>query len=94
MQTAANHREFALNIPEHRKANDRLDWQILQLLRPSGHGRATSKEDQTGEEIYAPHRERAVLNRIARRNPGPITSESLRHFTARSCRAPCRSKNR
>ena len=32
---------------------------------------------KAGEEIYAPHRERAVLNRIARMNQGPITKESL-----------------
>src|SRR5207247_8207992 len=31
-----------------------------------------------GEEIYAPHRELAVLQRLGRLNPGPITNESLR----------------
>src|SRR5208337_96476 len=33
---------------------------------------------KAGEEIYAPHRERSVLQRICRRNQGPITNESLR----------------
>src|SRR5438132_14364231 len=33
---------------------------------------------KAGEEIYAPHRERAVLHRICRLNPGPMTAESLR----------------
>jgi chorismate mutase/prephenate dehydratase len=33
---------------------------------------------KAGEEIYAPHRERAVLQRVCRQNPGPITNESLR----------------
>jgi chorismate mutase/prephenate dehydratase len=33
---------------------------------------------KAGEEIYAPHRERAVLQRICRRNQGPMTNESLR----------------
>ena len=33
---------------------------------------------KAGEEIYAPHRERAVLQRICRLNQGPITNESLR----------------
>src|SRR4051794_6533682 len=33
---------------------------------------------KAGEEIYAPHRERAVLQRICRMNPGPITNDSLR----------------
>src|SRR5438445_7160929 len=33
---------------------------------------------KAGEEIYAPHREGAVLHRICRRNEGPISNESLR----------------
>src|SRR5438132_8337579 len=33
---------------------------------------------RAGEEIYAPHRELAVLQRLGRLNPGPITNESLR----------------
>src|SRR5438445_4101769 len=33
---------------------------------------------KAGEEIYAPHREGAVLSRICRRNEGPISNESLR----------------
>src|SRR5207302_10460730 len=33
---------------------------------------------KAGEEIYAPHRERAVLQRICRQNAGPITNDSLR----------------
>ena len=33
---------------------------------------------KAGEEIYAPHRERAVLQRICKSNRGPITDESLR----------------
>src|SRR3989441_1663929 len=33
---------------------------------------------KAGEEIYAPHREGAVLHRICRLNHGPMTSESLR----------------
>src|SRR6185369_10469495 len=77
--TTADIWEFAMNIPEHRKAIDRLDWQILKLLNErTKHVLAIGEiKIKAGEEIYAPHRERAVLNRIARRNPGPITSESL-----------------
>jgi chorismate mutase/prephenate dehydratase len=33
---------------------------------------------KAGEEIYAPHREKSVLNRICRLNKGPITEPSLR----------------
>src|SRR5437899_8312631 len=33
---------------------------------------------KAGEEIYAPHRELAVLHRICRLNQGPMTNDSLR----------------
>ena len=33
---------------------------------------------KVGEEIYAPHRELAVLERVCKTNGGPITNESLR----------------
>ena len=33
---------------------------------------------KAGEEIYAPHRERAVFERICERNAGPMTNEQLR----------------
>ena len=69
-----------MNIPEHRKAIDKLDAQIVRLLNERtkhvlGIGEAKLK---AGEEIYVPHRERAVLDRICRLNDGPITNESLR----------------
>src|SRR5678809_918224 len=68
-----------MNIPEHRKAIDRLDLQIVKLLNErTKHVLAIGEIKQNaGEEIYAPHRERAVLNRLARLNEGPITNESL-----------------
>jgi len=68
-----------MNIPEHRKAIDRLDLQIIKLLNErTRHVLAIGDiKQKAGEEIYAPHRERAVLNRILRLNQGPITSESL-----------------
>ena len=70
----------AMNIPEHRKAIDKLDAQIVKLLNERtkhvlGIGDAKLK---AGEEIYVPHRERAVLDRVCRGNDGPITNESLR----------------
>jgi chorismate mutase / prephenate dehydratase len=69
-----------MNITEHRKAIDRLDEQIVRLLNERtmhvlGIGEVKLKH---GEEIYAPHRERAVLQRLARLNKGPITDASLR----------------
>jgi chorismate mutase/prephenate dehydratase len=68
-----------MNIPEHRKAIDKLDAQIVRLLNDrTRHVLAIGEiKMKAGEEIYAPHRERAVLNRICRLNQGPITNESL-----------------
>src|SRR6266705_3501665 len=69
-----------MNIPEHRKAIDRLDAKIVKLLneRTQHVLEIGAIKLKAGEEIYAPHRELAVLQRICRRNPGPITNESLR----------------
>jgi len=69
-----------MNISEHRQAIDRLDAQIVKLLNERTRqvleiGAIKLKQ---GEEIYAPHRERAVLQRICKKNGGPITNESLR----------------
>src|SRR5437762_11578019 len=69
-----------MNIPDHRKAIDRLDAHIVKLLNErTEHVLAIGEIKLTaGEEIYAPHRERAVLQRICKRNSGPMTNESLR----------------
>ena len=69
-----------MNIPEHRKAIDKFDTQLIKLLNErTRHVLAIGEiKRKAGEEIYAPHRERAVLQRICRRNQGPITNASLR----------------
>ncbi len=69
-----------MNIPEHRKAIDKYDAQIVKLLNErTRHVLAIGEmKRKAGEEIYAPHRERAILQRICRRNQGPLTNESLR----------------
>jgi chorismate mutase/prephenate dehydratase len=69
-----------MNISEHRKAIDKLDEQIVGLLNERTRhvleiGELKVKQ---GEEIYAPHRELAVLQRIAKLNQGPMTDEALR----------------
>ena len=68
-----------MNIPEHRKVIDRLDEQIVRLLNErTRHGLAIGDiKLKAGEEIYAPHRERAVLDRICRLNQGPMTDDQL-----------------
>ncbi len=69
-----------MTIPEHRKAIDKYDSQIVKLLNErTRHVLAIGEiKLKAGEEIYAPHRERAVLQRLCRRNAGPITNDSLR----------------
>ena len=69
-----------MNLAKHRQAIDRLDEQIVRLLNErTNHVLAIgSIKLLNGEEIYAPHRERAVLQRVTKLNKGPITSESLR----------------
>src|SRR5881628_2779298 len=69
-----------MNIPEHRKAIDKLDTHIVKLLNErTKHVVAIGEiKLKAGEEIYAPHREGVVLHRICRLNPGPMSNESLR----------------
>jgi len=69
-----------VNIPEHRKAIDKLDAHIVQLLNErTRHVLAIGGiKLKAGEEIYAPHRERAVFQRICQLNAGPMTSDQLR----------------
>ena len=69
-----------MNIPEHRKAIDKLDAQIVKLLneRTKHVLQIGEIKVKAGEEIYAPHREQAVFKRLASLNAGPITNDSLR----------------
>jgi chorismate mutase / prephenate dehydratase len=69
-----------LSIPEHRKAIDKLDGQLVRLLNERTRHVLSIGEikRKAGEEIYAPHRERAVLDRITALNRGPITARQLR----------------
>jgi len=68
-----------MSIPGHRQAIDKLDAQLIKLLNErTRHVLAIGEiKMKAGQEIYAPHRERAVLNRVCRLNQGPITNESL-----------------
>jgi len=69
-----------MNIPEHRKAIDQLDAKIVKLLneRTQHVLEIGAIKFKAGEEIYAPHRELAVLQRVCRLNKGPITNDALR----------------
>ncbi len=69
-----------MNLPEHRQAIDQLDAQIVRLLNErTQHVLAIGEiKIKAGEEIYVPHRELAVLRRVEKLNPGPMTGEQLR----------------
>src|SRR5262245_59109241 len=74
------HSACAVNIPDHRKAIDKLDAHIVKLLNERTRHVLSIGEIKlkAGEEIYAPHRERAVLHRVCKLNEGPMTDDSLR----------------
>src|SRR5580692_3315505 len=69
-----------MSLSEHRQAIDKLDAQIVRLLNDrTRHVLAIGEiKLAAGEEIYAPHRERAVFERVCAHNAGPITNEQLR----------------
>ncbi len=69
-----------MNISEHRTAIDKLDAHIVRLLNErTRHVLAIGDiKLAAGKEIYAPHRERAVFDRVCGLNQGPMTGEQLR----------------
>src|SRR5687768_16269840 len=69
-----------MSLQEHRQAIDRLDKKIVALLNERTRHvlEIGAIKLKSGEEIYAPHRELAVLERVCKLNKGPITNESLR----------------
>ncbi|KAB2664923.1 MAG: prephenate dehydratase [Verrucomicrobia bacterium] len=69
-----------MSLAEHRQAIDAIDAKIVELLNDRTRhvleiGTIKTKQ---GQEIYAPHRERAVLQKICKLNRGPITNDGLR----------------
>ncbi len=69
-----------MSLHDHRIAIDHLDEEIVRLLNERTRHvlEIGAIKRQAGEEIYSPHRELAVLDRICKFNQGPITNESLR----------------
>ena len=69
-----------MNIQELRQSIDQVDARLVKLLNERARhvseiGRLKLK---LGEEIYVPHRERAVLQRICKLNGGPVPDEAMR----------------
>lgn len=69
-----------MTLPEHRQAIDEIDARIVELLNARTRHVLEIGEIKTrqGQEIYAPHRERAVLQKVCKLNAGPITNDGLR----------------
>ena len=69
-----------MSLSKHRQAIDKLDAQIVRLLnnRTRQVLAIGGIKLAAGEEIYAPHRERAVFERVCALNAGPMTDEQLR----------------
>ena len=69
-----------MSLAEHREAIDGIDAQIVALLNERTRHvlEIGAIKHRQGQEIYAPHRERAVLDKVCRLNHGPITHEGLR----------------
>ena len=69
-----------MSLQEHRKAIDSIDADIVRLLneRTKHVLEIGAIKTRQGGEIYAPHRERTVFQRVTRLNTGPITNDGLR----------------
>lgn len=69
-----------MSLQKHRAAIDKLDKEIVALLNERTRHvlEIGAIKLSANEEIYAPHRELAVLDRVCKSNKGPITNDSLR----------------
>jgi chorismate mutase/prephenate dehydratase len=69
-----------MSLAEHRQAIDAIDAKIVELLNDRTRHvlEIGSIKTKQGQEIYAPHRERAVLQKVCKLNRGPITNDGLR----------------
>jgi chorismate mutase / prephenate dehydratase len=69
-----------MSLQEHRREIDRLDQEIVHLLNERTRHvlKIGEIKMKLGEPIYAPYRERAVLERVCRRNEGPLPDATLR----------------
>jgi chorismate mutase len=70
-----------MSLQEHRQAIDRLDKQIVALLneRTKQVLEIGAIKIKAGEEIYAPHRELAVLERVCKLIPQRISGNCAKH---------------
>ncbi|MEL0061770.1 MAG: prephenate dehydratase [Verrucomicrobiales bacterium] len=69
-----------MSLDEHRNQIDAIDSQMVKLLNERlQHALAIGKiKLEQGGSIYAPHREKAVFDRVCSLNEGPLPDDSLR----------------
>ena len=68
-----------MSLEEHRKGIDAIDKKLVKLLNErTEHALAIGAiKLKAGEEIYAPHRERLIFQRLAKLNKGPVPDEAM-----------------
>ncbi len=68
-----------MNVDNVRKKIDALDTKILELLNERARSSQTigKIKRQKGQGIYAPHREKEVLERLKALNKGPLTPAAI-----------------
>ena len=72
---------------------DSIDTELLRLLNQRARcaqkvGEIKAAHGEAGH-IYRPEREAQVLRRLQDANPGPLPSENITFFSAKSCRPAC-----
>lgn len=69
-----------MSLEPHRDRIDRLDAQIVRLLNERAEAGMTIGRLKGDRKMgaYAPERERDVLDRVVRENPGPLPHDALR----------------
>jgi len=69
-----------LNMDELRERMDAIDAEVIQLLneRAKHALEAGAAKRENGEPVYAPERERMVLDGVRERNPGPLPDAAVK----------------
>ena len=71
-----------MDIDDWREKIDELDARLLELLnRRAGYALEIGRiKAANGQPIYLPEREAAVLERLRRLNPGPLSGEAVQRI--------------
>ncbi len=71
--------EGRMSVKKVRQKVDAIDKKIIELLndRAAACRRIGQLKQKDGEGVYAPHREKEVLDRLKKLNKGPLTEEAI-----------------